>query len=384
MRLEVENFGPVSKASIETGKLTIFIGKNSTGKSYTAILMKALYTIMLKTLRHSFFLRFKEKDFENKIKEEIKVGLPAFFSTTNLDSLIKWGSKSLSIKFSDKWFNLEIEKEKDGEYKVEFAISKEFYKDFENENIFHSFRKIPYMYYLPASRTGIFESYNVLAAAIINLAPSRIVFGMDIELPGVSPILSEFLSQILLFSGGIKKMKEKKSKRVERIIGGEIVISSKKDRPQILFSQKNHKIPIERVSSGISELAPLILYLKYVIKDNDFLIIEEPEAHLHPSAIFELTKSLGFISKKVNLILTTHSDILLSAVSTLIKANKDKEAAKKFGILEDEILSINDVKVYLFDEEVKEIKVTEDGVPLDEFNKIRDEISDIYYMIDES
>jgi predicted ATPase len=82
--------------------------------------------------------------------------------------------------------------------------------------------------------------------------------------------------------------------------------------------------------------------------------------------------------------LTTHSDILLSAVSTLIKANKDKETAKKFGILEDEILSINDVKVYLFDEEVKEIKVTEDGVPLDEFNKIRDEISDIYYMIDES
>lgn len=82
--------------------------------------------------------------------------------------------------------------------------------------------------------------------------------------------------------------------------------------------------------------------------------------------------------------MTTHSDILLSAVSTLIKANKDKETAKKFGILEDEILSINDVKVYLFDEEVKEIKVTEDGVPLDEFNKIRDEISDIYYMIDES
>jgi predicted ATPase len=238
MRLQVENFGPVSKASIETGKLTIFIGKNSTGKSYTAILMKALYTIMLKTLRYSFFLRFKEKYFENEIKEEIKVGLPAFFSTTNLDSLIKWGSKSLSIKFSDKWFNLEIEKEKDGEYKVEFAISKEFYKDFENENIFHSFRKIPYMYYLPASRTGIFESYNVLAAAIINLAPSRIVFGRDIELPGVSPILSEFLSQILLFSRGIKKRKEEKSERVKRIIGGEIVISSKKDRPQILFSQK--------------------------------------------------------------------------------------------------------------------------------------------------
>jgi hypothetical protein len=35
-------------------------------------------------------------------------------------------------------------------------------------------------------------------------------------------------------------------------------------------------------------------------------------------------------------------------------------------------LSINDVKVYLFDEEVKEIKVTEDRIPLDEFNKIRD------------
>ena len=40
--LKIENFGPIKKADLEISSLTIFIGPNSSGKSYSAMLMHSL------------------------------------------------------------------------------------------------------------------------------------------------------------------------------------------------------------------------------------------------------------------------------------------------------------------------------------------------------
>ena len=42
-RLDVEDFGPIVKASVDLRPLTVFIGPSNTGKSYLAILMYALH-----------------------------------------------------------------------------------------------------------------------------------------------------------------------------------------------------------------------------------------------------------------------------------------------------------------------------------------------------
>ena len=42
-RLDVEDFGPITRASVDLRPLTVFIGPSNTGKSYLAILMYALH-----------------------------------------------------------------------------------------------------------------------------------------------------------------------------------------------------------------------------------------------------------------------------------------------------------------------------------------------------
>lgn len=42
-RLDVENFGPIVRASVDVRPLTVFVGPSNTGKSYLAILLYALH-----------------------------------------------------------------------------------------------------------------------------------------------------------------------------------------------------------------------------------------------------------------------------------------------------------------------------------------------------
>ena len=42
-RLEVRDFGPIARASVEMRPLTVFIGPSNTGKSYLAMLLYVLH-----------------------------------------------------------------------------------------------------------------------------------------------------------------------------------------------------------------------------------------------------------------------------------------------------------------------------------------------------
>ena len=61
--------------------------------------------------------------------------------------------------------------------------------------------------------------------------------------------------------------------------------------------------------SMVSELAPVVLYLRHVVGSDSVLIIEEPESHLHPAMQVEFTRQLAaIVHAGVRLIVTTHSE----------------------------------------------------------------------------
>ena len=56
----------------------------------------------------------------------------------------------------------------------------------------------------------------------------------------------------------------------------------------------------------VSELAPVVLYLRHLVQPGELLIIEEPEAHLHPGMQAAFTRELArLVTTGVRIVITT-------------------------------------------------------------------------------
>ena len=83
---------------------------------------------------------------------------------------------------------------------------------------------------------------------------------------------------------------------------------------QLLFTEGDYSIPASRLSDGSLRY----LFLLAVLLDPEpprFLGIEEPELGLHPDLISKLVDLLVDASSRCQLLVTTHSDLLVDALS---------------------------------------------------------------------
>lgn len=105
------------------------------------------------------------------------------------------------------------------------------------------------------------------------------------------------------------------------IIGGNYV--RQKDR-DFIKSKDGALVNLEFASSGQQEALPMLLSIVSTSKDTT-LIIEEPEAHLFPSAQAEVIKLIGktynLTQELSNYIITTHSPYILMSINNSIQAH---------------------------------------------------------------
>jgi predicted ATPase len=132
----------------------------------------------------------------------------------------------------------------------------------------------------------------------------------------------------------------------------------------------------------VSELAPIVLFLRYVVAEDDLLIIEEPEAHLHPDHQLALARGIArLIRHGVRVLVTTHSDYFLHQISNLVQASVAGDKTRDWS---QEQLKAEEVGVYLFKAAgpeagttVEQLEVTaEEGIPQDEFVRIAEQLYD--------
>jgi hypothetical protein len=143
--------------------------------------------------------------------------------------------------------------------------------------------------------------------------------------------------------------------------------------------QSGKTLHISMAPSGIREALMPILAL--VSNQHNFVIIEEPEAHLHPRVQRLLAR---LVARAVNsgkyIVITTHSDYIVSQLDNLVRlSSKSREDIEKLGFRESDALKPENVSVYLFrisgrESYAEKLSVSEEGIPQEEFSKVVNEL----------
>ena len=233
------------------------------------------------------------------------------------------------------------------------------YADLTTANAFTGFTS--QSYYLPAARSGIAQGHKVLAAALVR--QSSLIGIRQLNIPTLPGITTEFLSHLISFDrriGGrrrVSKLDNAISFIENDVLRGKIDLdeSGGLPYPEIVYLEdgsgaSTEKFTLEHTSSMVSELAPLILFLKYLIDEGDLLILEEPESHLHPAAQRRLARGIvRLVNAGVKVLITTHSDIIISQVNNLLALRQaSPELVEQGGFEPDDFLQPEQVGAYLF------------------------------------
>ncbi len=197
-------------------------------------------------------------------------------------------------------------------------------------------------YYLPAARSGIMQSHRVIASSLV--ARSTRVGLEASEIPTLSGVVADFIEKLILYEGRARLRKSTEPDDgishiadvlEDDLLNGQIIIKpSPAGYPEFRYRPQETKqdISLTRSSSMVSELAPLVLFIRGLVRPGDTLIIEEPEAHLHPAAQVEMAKTIArLVRAGVRVLVTTHSDYMLQEIGNLVRVGmlKEKNALKK-------------------------------------------------------
>ncbi|RKU12084.1 hypothetical protein C6503_17975 [Candidatus Poribacteria bacterium] len=225
-------------------------------------------------------------------------------------------------------------------------------------------------YYLPAARSGIMQSHRIIASSLVKQA-TRVGMERSSELPTMSGIMADFIERIILYEEGKvsnDEMKHLAETLESDVLAGQILLKpTPSGYPDFRYRPHGieEDIRLNQTSSMVSELAPLVLFLRSLVNPGDTLIIEEPEAHLHPGAQADMAVILArLVRAGVKVIITTHSDWMLQEIGNLIRAGELEKVGKEVSNLPIS-LQEEDVGVWHFQ---KSGKVEE--IPYDRINGV--------------
>ena len=235
-------------------------------------------------------------------------------------------------------------------------------------------------FYLPADRTGVMHAHNVVVSALIQRAPMAGLFPTA-STPTLSGVLADFLEQLIELGDQSYRQYRRRERRrssqsdlgglIERQVLQGSVHTDESETGYPVFTYQPHgwetKLPLMRASSMVSELAPVVLYLRHIVLPGNILIVEEPESHLHPAMQVEFTRQLAaIVNSGVRVIVTTHSEWLLEELANLVRLSELSKAARKKIDEDDVALSPDQVGAWLFKPRSRPKGSVVKEIPLDE------------------
>ena len=415
MRIKIKNLGPIYEFNFDLNKdLHLVYGKNNIGKSHG---IAAVYLILKNISEKSNFGDMvnilpnivsnfvKKSESESNEKEIVAKEFRVLFTHTaflffndilvpnlhksfansfeNISNLEnKFINENFSIELFFDFFDIKIGLDKDFILALKKVGMRKYINLEANDEPFSekpiidvlnkAFKEIltvsNAIYFLPASRSGLYQGMNATAPILADISRIRhLLSNKTYEIPSFSePVADYFLQLISVNPNGKSDAFNRIAEKIENdILQGTIVFNNQNRKYEYVQHRTNMRLEVTSASSMISELAPFVAFLKYILKEDKngnktskCLFIEEPEAHLHPSVQVVLMQLFTEMANNgVKVIMTTHSDFMFNELGNLILDNKIKA---------EQVSSMHLVMTEKGSIDKGDMQATEDGI--DDYN----------------
>jgi predicted ATPase len=418
-KLKIDNFGPINKADLDISKINIIAGKNASGKTTLSKLLYCIITafstdgqyLTYESLKEQTTLLINNLQFSEdpnlKELDEIRYKLDSdkeYKLETIEECLGKVESLISSLKIeNEEVYNEIIEKinrdvngiRKIGSHwplltnliKNEFSGSEQLLNNYENGKIeIYNDKENNTFGYVIEIREGILvkptTKYENTPTTNREAIYIETPYFLDYKVP-----FSQFnyfdqkqYHQMLLY----QKLTDFSSKsdildeiRNEEIIKFQNKINQMIDgnfrfnnRGLIEFKRDDKTFDLPNTSTGLKSIGILQLLLENrKLKENSYLIMDEPEVHLHPEWQVKLAKILVLLVKElnVNLFINSHSPQFIEAIEVY---------SIKYGLR-------NDTKFYLTKKNENDEKYNVENIEYDNLNELYNNLGDAYDIIEE-
>ena len=420
-KLKIDNFGPINKADLASSKINIIAGKNASGKT---TISKLLYCIITAFSTDGEYLTYESmKDELELLINNLQIPQSEPKTITNLEEIlikinlnknndlkiIDKGYSDLeslvnSLDFNDKEFFLNsIERnrtrirssEKIGFYwqllvnliRNEFSGDEQLLNNFnESEILFYNHdNEDPYGYII---RIG--EGIGVLPETKSEKAITTNREAIYIETPYFLDYKIPFLQferygkkqhhQSLLYQKLIDQSAQNdildpdKNKeiiefqnKINELINGKFNFNN---NGLLEFKQNNRTFELSNTSTGLKSLGIIQLLLENrKLKENSYLIMDEPEVHLHPEWQIKLAHILVLLVKDLNveLFINSHSPQFIEAMEVY---------SIKYGLRDE-------TNFYLTKKDENSEKYNVEKIEYDNLYELYNNLGDPYDVIDQ-
>lgn len=237
--------------------------------------------------------------------------------------------------------------------------------------------RVKAVYFLPASRSGIYTGMNSFGPILAELSKNRAYIRGTLQIPSISEPISDYYMKLSTIRMDKARYCIDIAEEIEReILKGKVSFDAKKKAIMYQGDNTSQIMEMKDVSSMVSEISPIIAYLKYIIgeenhnpilrrkvfsgffaKSATIIFIEEPEAHLHPKNQVKLMKIFSKLNNKnIKLFMASHSNYIFNELNNRVLAG---DLSK--NNYEPVLMEYKDGKSYTLDMHIDEFGVDDNN-----------------------